>query len=161
MSFLGKIWNKVKDLGGKVWSGIKDVGAKYTPNFKASFQTIANAFRAKNPASRPLEPGEFHYGFHNYTGPGTRIDLHPNTPPINHIDKASMDHDYDYGDAAKIKDPTARARAVHEADMKAIKEYNKYPKEDGYKPAVLGIAGKWGAEQALSYFKGKDSTFYG
>ena len=160
--------NKLKDIGGKIWTGIKDFGGKiwtgikgYGPQFMEGFRTIANAFRANNPLSRPLEPGEFHYGYHNYTGPGTRIDLHPNAPPINHIDAASRAHDIDYANAEKIKDSLLRARAIHAADEKAVKEYTKYKNEDGYKPAVLGIAGKWGAEQALSYYKGKPSTFYG
>ena len=117
--------------------------------------------RSLNPLSRPLEKGEFHYGFHNYTGPGTRVDLHPNAPPINNIDKASMVHDFDYVKAEQIRDPIARAKAVHDADLRAVREYNKYKTEDGYKPAMLGIAGKWGAEQALSFYKGKASTFYG
>lgn len=155
------IVNKLKDLGGKAWSGIKDIGGKIWNGAKDSFRTIANFVRSHNPLSRPLEPGEFHYGYHNYTGPGTRIDLHPNAPVINHIDAASRIHDIDYEQAEKLNNPVVRAKKIQDADARAIREYSKYPKEDGYKPAILGIAGKWGAEQALSYYKGKASTFYG
>jgi hypothetical protein len=100
---LGKLWKSAKDLGGKLIDRGKDIIGKYAPAFMEGFRTIANAFRANNPLSRPLEPGEFHYGYHNYTGPGTRIDLHPNSPPINHIDEASRIHDIEYGDAERIK----------------------------------------------------------
>jgi len=50
---------------------------------------------------------------------------------------------------------------VHEADKKAIAEYNKHKGESGYLPAVIGIGGKYLLEKALSKIKGKPSTFYG
>ena len=157
---IGKIWNAVKDWGGKIWGKAKDITGRLTEGFKTGFQAVANAFRRFNPLSRPLELGEFHFADHNYTGPGTRMDLHPNAPPVNDIDNVSRIHDLEYGQALKIQDPIKRAQAIQAADKKAIEGYSKYPNESGYKAAIAGIAGKFGAEQALSIFKGRPSTFY-
>ncbi len=171
MDFVGKLANGLKDIGGKLWGGVKDIAGKawdtvknygqhLSNAFKYAFQAIANTVRKINPLSRPLELGEFHFFDHNYTGPGTRIDLFPNAPTVNNIDNVSRIHDLEYGLAKNDPDPVSRAKKIQAADAKAIVGYNKYPNESGYKAAVAGIAGKFGAEQALSIFKGKPSVFY-
>jgi len=79
---------------------------------------------------------------------------------VNDIDAVSRIHDLEYASTKKINDPIERAKAIHAADVKAINNYSKYPNESGYKAAMAGIIGKFGAEQALSIFKGQPSTFY-
>ena len=155
-------FSKLKDLGVKAFKKVKDMFPKST---KELFQHAANSYRklyGKN-TTRMLYPGEFHYGLHNYTGPGTRIDL-PNVRnaiPYNNIDNASRTHDIEYMEAMQNPDPVQRALLVQAADQKAINEYNKYPNENGYRAAVNGILSKWRLEQLYSAIQGKPSTIYG
>lgn len=129
------------------------------------YKTLANIYRAKNGTknTRPLEFGELHYGLHNFTGPGTRLDLPQvrNAKPYNDIDNCSKIHDLDYEYISKNYQGPERAKKIHEADQKAIDCYNKYKNEDGYKPALLGISGKLSLEQLLSNIKGAPSILYG
>lgn len=154
-------FSSLKDLGIKAYKTVKDIFPKVT---KELFQHAANAYRKLygNEDTRPLYPGEFHYGLHNFTGPGTRIDLPNvrNATPYNDIDEASKVHDIEYYEAKKLP-INKRAEAIHKADQKAIDAYNRYPREDGYKEALLGIAGKSFIDQLYSVVKGKPSTFYG
>jgi len=151
-----------KQVGfGSPWQYVKSFGAK-------TFQKVSNAYRSAylklHPEAnvRMLDEGEYHYGLHNYTGPGTQLsDKNRNVKPFNNIDAASRTHDLDYEEAGKIANADDRARAVHEADKKAIAEYNKHKGESGYLPAVIGIGGKYLLEKALSKIKGKPTTLYG
>lgn len=167
--------NEVQELlGAGIGAFMKKAGANFTKKvknsfigrsdtYKKTFQKIANLYRKfAGSRSRPLERGEFHYGFHNYTGPGTRMDLEKvrNFPPYNNIDACSRTHDLDYGLAFAEPDMEKRALMVREADKKAIKCYLQYPDDDGFKEALAGISGKLTAEKLLSIYKGKPSLFY-
>jgi hypothetical protein len=154
-------WQYVPSFGRGILDSTKKLGKK-------AFQSISNAYRRaylkKHPDAnvRMLDEGEFHYGLHNYTGPGTSLSgKNRDTKPFNHIDNASRIHDIDYETASNILDKDERARAIHEADRKAIAEYNKYKNENGYLPSVAGIGGKYLLEQALSKIRGKPTTLYG
>src|SRR6266853_2781593 len=73
--------------------------------------------------------GELHLPLHNYTGPGTRLDLRTTTDPltgeitpkdwsipINKVDEASLKHDIKYIDK--------NLEARHKADTEMIEELN-------------------------------------
>lgn len=156
------LWDRVKSFGKSAITFLKD---KLGPAAKKTFRALANAYRAAsgNPIVRPLLEGEINYGLHNFTGPGTRVDIPAiaNAQPYNGIDAVSKVHDLDYLAAGKIADKAERAKAIHEADRKAIIGYNKYPNDNGYSAALAGIAGKFGLEQALSAIKQTPSTIYG
>ncbi len=115
------------------------------------YQTAANVYRklACNGKARPLYDGEYHYGCHNFTGPGTRIDLPQvmNYKPYNDIDACSRQHDIDY--MAASKDPANKEQLIRQADKKVVDCYNKFPKENGYGIAKLGINAKMSVENAL------------
>jgi len=119
---------------------------------KKAFQSIANIYRNKNcnNKARPLLNGEIQYGCHNFTGPGTRIDLPEvlNYPPYNDIDACSKQHDIDYSNASKFSGKEQQKK-IREADEKVIKCYDKYPNENGYNVSKLGINGKMSFENAL------------
>jgi hypothetical protein len=111
------------------------------------FQKVSNLYRkfACKGKSRPLLDGEYHYGCHNYTGPGTRIEL-PNVmnyKPYNNIDACSRQHDIDYSNSQ------GNPRLIREADEKVINCYDKYPNDNGYKIAKMGINSKMKLENAL------------
>ena len=54
------------------------------------FMKASNYFRAHK-GSSPLQLGEFHYGQHNYLGPGT--DLARDKQPFNAVDALAREHD--------------------------------------------------------------------
>ncbi|ESP01452.1 hypothetical protein LOTGIDRAFT_157638 [Lottia gigantea] len=72
-------------------------------------------------------PGEKHLPGHNYTGPGTRLDLRldendnpkPGEEPVNRVDAAALKHDILY----RNKDVTFR----HQADKQMIDELENIP----------------------------------
>ncbi|ESO88674.1 hypothetical protein LOTGIDRAFT_165460 [Lottia gigantea] len=72
-------------------------------------------------------PGEKHLPGHNYTGPGTRLDLRldendkpkPGEEPVNRVDAAALKHDILY----RNKDIQFR----HEADKQMIIELENIP----------------------------------
>ncbi|ESP01029.1 hypothetical protein LOTGIDRAFT_172863 [Lottia gigantea] len=72
-------------------------------------------------------PGEKHLPGHNYTGPGTRLDLRldendnpkPGEEPVNRVDAAALKHDILY----RNKDITFR----HQADKQMIDELENIP----------------------------------
>ena len=109
------------------------------------YQKVANIYRkyACKGKARPLLDGEYHYGCHNYTGPGTRIDLYPNYPPYNNIDACSRQHDLDYSNAQN------NPQLIRQADEKVIDCYNRYPNDNGYNIAKLGINTKMKLEDAM------------
>jgi len=113
---------------------------------KSIFMKAANLYRRsfKDPKRvRQLLPGELHWKAHAFTGPGTRVDLKHirDFPPFNNIDACSKQHDLDYVKAVELPDKE-RIDAINKADREAITCYNKYPKEDGYTAANLGINSK-------------------
>jgi|SRR5580693_381860 hypothetical protein len=116
------------------------------------FRKIANLYRRNycNGKARQLKDGEYHLGCHNFTGPGTRIDLPEvaNYPPYNDIDNCSKQHDLDYLEASE-KDAETRARMIRDADRRVIECYQRYPNESGYKAALLGINSKMKLEDVI------------
>lgn len=145
-------------LNGQIMSGIHASGCDNCglKNFRKKkqglefegagpYQKVANVYRklACKGKARPLLDGEYHYGCHNYTGPGTRIDMYPNYPPYNNIDACSRQHDLDYSNAQ------GNPQLIRQADEKVIQCYNKYPNENGYNIAKLGINSKMALENAL------------
>jgi hypothetical protein len=121
---------------------------------KSIFQKLANKYRAKycNNKTRPLLKGEYHWGCHNFTGPGTKISLDyiRDTEPINDIDACSRQHDIDYYEAiSKEMDPEIRRRLLRQADVKVMQCYDKYPNQNGYRVAKLGINSKMKLEDSL------------
>lgn len=134
-------------------SPVKLSGGSWFSNIASTiFQKMANAYRKNfcDGKSRPLHKGEFHFGCHNFTGPGTRVDLPEvkNHKPYNNIDACSRTHDLDYVAAAELPDPD-RIKAINDADKKAIKCYRKYPTENGALAADLGINGKLSLAKTL------------
>lgn len=111
------------------------------------YQKVANLYRklACKGKARQLYDSEYHYGCHNFTGPGTRIDLPDvlNYAPYNNIDGCSKQHDIDYLNAHN------NPEGIRQADEKVINCYNKYPKDNGYNIAKLGINAKMKLEDAL------------
>lgn len=123
---------------------------------------VANTYRRINcnGKARDLYEGELHYGCHNFTGPGTRMDLPEvrNFAPYNNIDACSRQHDIEYGNAGTGSD---RPKKIREADERAIKCYDQYPDENGYLPARLGISGKMVAENYIPGIKNITGKYYG
>jgi hypothetical protein len=119
---------------------------------KSLFMRVANYYRRNycNGKARPLYPGEYHLGCHNFTGPGTRIDLPEvrNYAPYNDIDACSRQHDLDYYNAFKLPD-AEKKKLIREADHRVIECYNKYPNESGYNASKLGINSKMGLENVI------------
>ena len=132
---------------GKKKGGGPNLGPNWTPS---AFQKLANTYRKArnltNPKvkSRPLELGEFHIPGHNWSGPGTRVDLHSTTQPINNIDACSMKHDQDYDFIQKhhADNPEKQRELVRLVDAEALKCYDRYPDEQGYALAKAGIGAK-------------------
>lgn len=134
--------------GGIYWklSGKNLGGGSFFGNIASSiFQKLANAYRRNfcDGKARPLQKGEYHWGCHNFTGPGTKIEQAKvrNYPPYNNIDACSRQHDIDYEEALKKPDKE-RIDLINKADKKVLECYSKYPKENGYTVANLGINGK-------------------
>ncbi len=115
------------------------------------FEKASNVYRSFDKRSRPLLPGEFHYGFHNFTGAGTRIDLPSvlNTKPINDVDRVSKIHDIEMAQARTEED-------VKKADEKAIRGYKKYRNQNGAGAALISIGKKRAVKR--SNFKKKFVT---
>lgn len=131
---------------------------------KKGFQIAANAYRkvACQGRARPLELGEFHFGCHQFTGPGTKIDKYRNAIPYNDIDNCSRTHDIEYEEADREPDKKKRERLIREADLRAIECYDKYPKENGYLAARAGINGKVHFEKILpTLAKSIAPTYFG
>jgi hypothetical protein len=123
-----------------------------------------NAYRRNfcDGKARPLLPGERHLPCHNFTGPGTRIDL-PEVrayKPYNAIDACSKQHDLDYLAAASLTGE-AKARAIMAADVKDLACYDRHKDVSGYAAAKAGIKIKNVAENAVSRVAGKPTVLYG
>lgn len=122
---------------------------------KKAFRKVANAYRSKFCRnSRPLKEGEIHYGCHNFTGPGTRIDLKSvqNTEPYNSIDACSKQHDLDYKDALEADvTENERKEMIRDADHRVVACYDRHPRDNGYRIAKLGINSKMRIEDAIPF----------
>ena len=154
------LFSSIKKFAKKAFSAIKNIGSKGN-------LYLHNKYRATDcdGKSRPLVEGEYHYGCHNYTGPGTRMDLYPDYKPFNNIDNCSRMHDLAYYNIGKDLNSgkiskTDAAKLVHQADIDAINCYNQFPNEDGYQAAVTGISSKYIGEQIYSEYKGEPSVLY-
>lgn len=128
-------------------------GGSWLGNIASSiFQKAANAYRRNfcDGKARQLEKGEYHYGCHNFTGPGTRVDLKKvrDYPPYNNIDKCSRQHDMDYVKAIELPDKE-RIAAINKADKDVINCYDKYPNENGYRVSKMGINSKMSLAKVL------------
>ena len=114
-----------------------------------AFQTGANVYRKTSCSgkARPLFSGEKHIGCHNFSGPGTRIDLPEvlNFKPYNNIDACSRQHDIDYNNTKGLSG-IERQRAIRKADEVVLNCYDKFPNDSGYSLAKAGIKGKMVAE---------------
>ncbi len=158
------IEQKIK-VGGRLIDGTRyNGGIDLLYPAKKAFQLASNLFRKKTGKgrSRPLEVGELHYGRHNYTGPGTRIEKYGNYPPFNDIDNCSKLHDIAYSNANKEHDPKKVEKLIRQADIDAVNCYNKYPNEDGYFAAKLGINGKMALENVFpTIIKSIAPTYFG
>lgn len=119
------------------------------------FQTISNGqrFVSKNILrdSRPiryLKDGEIHLPNHNFTGPGTRVDLPEvrHFKPYNNIDGCSKIHDLEFDEIFRMPPGPEREQLIRNADEKVIECYNQFPNESGYNLARMGINSKMGLE---------------
>ena len=120
---------------------------------KKTFQLLANAYRAKNcdGKARQLYSGELHLPCHNFTGPGTRIDITEvrNTKPYNKIDSISKMHDLNYYRASFLSSDKEIRTAIKEADEQYLKDIEPYKSESGYTLAKAGIEGKMALSSAF------------
>lgn len=143
---------------------MKQLDYKFTIG-EGFYQTIMNKFRQSlYPKVRPLLDGEYHLPKHNFTGPGTRIDLAyvRNYEPFNDIDACSKTHDLDYYTASNISDPIKKAKLIRDADLKVLGCYDKFKDEDGYRPAKLGIESKMKLENfAPDVMKNLTGNYFG
>lgn len=132
--------------GNGLISDIKDIS-------KVAFKKASNIYRASNcdGKSRPLELGEIHVPCHNFTGPGTKMNIPKvyNFPAYNEIDQCSKIHDQEYNKIFKMPLGPAREKAIRVSDEKVLKCYDKYPNVQGYTLAKAGIKGKMAAENYL------------
>lgn len=137
-----------------------------------AYRNLANAYinnvDPKHKRSRELYNGEYHIPLHNFTGPGTRMDLKEvrDFKPYNDIDACSKQHDIDYINIKRAYEhgnlnKEQKSSAIMDADRRAIECYNKYKNEYGYTAAKLGIKGKLTVETLISMLKGKPTTLYG
>jgi hypothetical protein len=129
----------------------EDIAKKAYENRAKIFQTISNAqrFVSKNIKKNPnpiryLKENEIHVMNHNFTGPGTRIDLPEvrNHAPYNGIDACSKIHDIKFNEIFKMPLGKERSEKIREADRKVLECYDKYPNDSGYRLAKLGINSK-------------------
>ena len=145
----------------------EDVAQLLYENRGLAFQTVSNAQRFVSKARgvepvRYLKRGEIHLPNHNFTGPGTRIDLKEvrNFPPYNNIDACSRTHDLQYQEAFKMPIGKERAKKIRDADVEAVSCYSQHPNEAGYNLAKAGINAKMGLEEvspaAFNQIMGED-----
>lgn len=123
-----------------------------------------NSVDPEHKRSRLLYDGEYHIPLHNFSGPGTRIDLKEveKMKPYNQIDGCSKLHDIAYNE---IKNSVAssehKANEIANEDKSAIECYDRFPNEYGHDLAKAAITGKVKLDSLYSLLKGKPSTIYG
>jgi hypothetical protein len=117
------------------------------------FQKVSNGLRKRlcHGRARDLYEGELHAPCHNYTGPGTRMDipLVYNYQPYNEIDNCSRLHDIDYDGIFRMPAGKEKEQAIREADEKALICYDKFKNTQGYNWAYTGIKNKTRLENIL------------
>ena len=133
----------------------EEIAKKAYENRGKIFQYTSNAqrFVSKNIKRNPrpiryLKQGEIHAMNHNFTGPGTRIDLEEvrNFQPYNGIDACSKVHDIEFSEIFKMPLGQERSEKIRQADRKVLECYDKHPNDSGYILAKLGINSKIGLE---------------
>ena len=112
------------------------------------FQITSNAqrFVAKRRGNkkpiRYLEKNEYHVPLHNFTGPGTKIELDHvrNHLPYNEIDACSKVHDIEFDRLFKLPvGSKERREGIRKADRVALACYAKYKGQEGFRLAYGGI----------------------
>ena len=132
--------------------------------YRKAVNAYINKVDPKHEKSRLLYEGELHVPLHNFTGPGTRLDMPGvrNMRPYNDIDACSKKHDLEYEEIKNsTMDKESKAEAIQKADRDAIECYDKHKDQYGYSLAKAGISGKINIENLLSLIKKKPSILYG
>ncbi len=128
--------------------GLIPIPDLYLPDKPAGsglYTKAANIYRKNfcHGKARPLldDPTEYHPGCFNFCGPNTHIDNASvrNYKPYNNIDNICRTHDIDYLEANKSNN---RAQLIRKADIKMLKELEKYKGESGYNIAKAAISTK-------------------
>ena len=101
---------------------------QYTSNAQ---RFVSKNIKGDNRPIRYLKENEIHLPNHNFTGPGTRIDLPEvrNFKPYNNIDACSKVHDIEFNEIFKMPLGKERSEKIREADRKVLACYDKYPNE--------------------------------
>jgi len=117
-------------------------------NRERIFQITSNAQRFvskrrgnKKPI-RYLEKGEIHLPNHNFTGPGTKIELDHvrNFSPYNEIDACSKVHDIEFNRLFKLPlGSKERVEGIRKADREALECYSQHKNQEGFRLAYGGI----------------------
>jgi len=154
-----KIDQRGRGIGEDSFSFFKQnsgkIGELLIQNRGLVFQGTSNAqrFVSKNVLKDPrpiryLKQGEIHVPNHNFTGPGTRIDLPEvrNHAPYNNIDACSKVHDIEFNEIFKMPNGPEREQMIRNADIKAVECYRRYADEAGYSLAKNGINSKMALE---------------
>jgi hypothetical protein len=125
-----------------------EILSKAWENREKIFQVTSNAQRFvdknmrgnKNPI-RYLELGEIHVPNHNFTGPGTKIELEHvrNHAPYNEVDACSKIHDLEFNRLFKMPLGKERSEGIRKADREALECYARHKNADGYRLAAGGI----------------------
>lgn len=164
-------------MGGALWYAMrrnrvqKDVndaavsremsGAKKPSKTKVWIAKKMNKWRKKHcepGRARDLLPGEIHYKCHNFTGPGTRLDIKEiyDYEPYNKIDACAKKHDIQYSQRKFIEDKAKRLQAIRDADDELIRCVEQFkderPRPQGYHAARSGMLFKEGTENAIKKF---------
>ena len=85
-------------------------------------QKSSFVYKLLKPITTEKYEGERHFFRHNYTGPGTRLDLRldendkpkPGEEPINRVDAACLKHDIAYRDESIIERQKADVQLIHD-----------------------------------------------
>jgi len=141
-----------RGIGSDAFNFVKEnkdeILQKAWENKEAIFKNVSNAQRfvekniRKNPNPiRYLDEGEIHIPLMSYCGPNTNLNKYRNFPPYNAVDNACRTHDLDFEKAFKLPlGSKERQEAIREADVKAVKELDKYKGMYGQKLARGGLA---------------------
>ena len=113
------------------------------------YTSAANIYRRNfcNGNARPLldNPTEYHPGCYNFCGANTHIDDANirDYKPYNNIDNICRTHDIDYYEA---EDQPNKADLIRAADIKMLRDIEKYKGQEGYNLAKAAISSKIRAE---------------
>lgn len=128
--------SSVTDKVGDVYSRVKD--------------TAQNVYNTLHSTAKKWLEGEYHApdfvggGVYNYCGAGTKLDKAG--LPINAVDSACREHDYDYDRLGKNKGSMSQSefnRLVRESDQRLINAIDRTGQTDlGAKLSKYGILAK-------------------